>query len=741
MTRTSPPQVAFSSGELDPLLHRRFDYQRFQTGLAVCRGFIPLPQGGFTRAPGTLFRGLTKGNQECFLMPFQFAANDAVVLEFTNLKMRVWRYGALVQLLGVPYELVTPYLLGDLPRLKWSQSSDVIRIVDGSKPMQRLARFALNSWTIGDETFNTGPFRVQNGNKSQTLQASDDTGAITLTASSALFAANHVGSLFELRPSDLTGVALWTSNEAAIVVGGRRRYGKNTYELTTKGAADVGNNPPVHSEGSARTDNGPTIWKFLSSDVGVCRITGVVNGTTANAQVLKNIPRGCLTDPTYRWSEGAWSERYGYPSSIEAFDQRLVAAGTPSDPRTVWFSTVGAFRDMTPGVAADEAFAYSIVGDSSVNTILNLKRGKTGLHIFALGEEYSSRSETRGQVIGPTTTTFSHNSSQGASLARPIAPQGNPIFITRDGRRVVEIRYDYQEDANMSRNLNLASQHLGNDAFQQIVWQNAPLPLAWVRRTSGDLAVMIYDPQEEVLGWATLPLAEGVVESMAVTTDGTGTVDILTMCVRRVVNGATVRMIEEQAVFFSLLTGSGSISAACHVFAASEFSPGVATSTFNVPHLIGQTVYAWTDVGEYGPMVVAPDGSVVLDAPVTHAFIGLLDSTHYAETLDIQAATADGNSMGRQKRQHSGVAIGLHRSAQGVLQTVERDLGQSERAGTPVNLIARAVAADLTTAFTGVVRVAAPSGHAKEQAVRIWPKGCAPLTITAITPIIQEAGA
>lgn len=54
MTRTTPAQLSFTSGEIAPLLHRRSDYLRFQTGLAQCRGFLPLRQGGFTRAPGTI---------------------------------------------------------------------------------------------------------------------------------------------------------------------------------------------------------------------------------------------------------------------------------------------------------------------------------------------------------------------------------------------------------------------------------------------------------------------------------------------------------------------------------------------------------------------------------------------------------------------------------------------------------------------------------------------------------------
>jgi hypothetical protein len=742
MTRTSPPQVAFSSGELDPLLHRRFDYQRFQTGLRTCKGFLPLPQGGFTRAPGSLYRGGTRGNVQGYVIPFQFAANDCVVLEFTDFAMRVWRYGSLVTSGASPYVLTTPYSLGALSRLKWVQSADVIYLVDGVLPMKRLSRFALNNWTITDVALNTGPFRPENINTSIKLTASDDTGTITLAASTSYFVANMVGGLLQLRPGDQIGVQLWTANEpvATAPVGSRRRYGKNTYELVLTGAT-VGSNPPVHSSGQARVDNsGPVVWKFLSSDVGIARITAVASGISATATVLQNIPRSCLTDATWRWSEGAWSARYGYPSSIEIFEQRLAAAATPGEPRTVWFSAVGDFADFTPGVEADDSFAYTIAGDSSVNAILNLKRGRTGLHIFALGEEYSSRSDTRNQVIGPTTAVFGQNGSQGASVARPIAIDGNPVFITRDQRRVIQISYSYEQDSNVAQNLSLPAGHLGNAAFQQIVWQVNPQPMAFILRDTGDLAVMIYQPQEEVLGWATLPLAGGVVKSLAITSDATGTSDILTMVVRRMVNGTTQWFVEELALIYGVLTGDEPITDACHLYAALEFSPGVATNTFSLPHLPGTQVYAWTDQGEFGPLTVALDGTVALETAVSHAFIGLFDATHMAETLDIQAAAPDGNTMGRQKRLQSGVGLGLSRTAQGQVQVVERDLGQPERAGPKTPLIAQPVAANLTNGYSGVVKVDVASGHAKELSLRIWPQGGAPLTITAITPTVQEAG-
>jgi hypothetical protein len=736
VTRTSPPQVAFSSGELDPLLHRRYDYQRFQTGLATCRGFLPLAQGGFTRAPGTLHRGATRANAAAALIPFVFAANDSLVLEFTANVMRVWRYGALVMNGASPYELATPYGAASLPRLQWVQSADVIYLVDGLNPMQRLSRFGLANWTIAPQEFTTGPFRVQNLDPARTIQASAQTGTVTLTASAPYFTAGMVGSLMRLAPSNNTSVPLWTSNEP-LAVGDRRRYGANTYQLVA--GSNAGTNPPIHIEGDAKVDNATT-WRFLNDEVGILRITAVASGTSATAAVLRTLPGGVVGNPTYRWSEGAWSAIHGYPSAIESYEQRLCAAATPSDPRTVWFSAVGDYADFAPSVDADGSFAYAVAGDASVNRIQSLKRGRSGLHIFALGEEYSTRSETRAQVIGPTTAVFGLDGAIGASPALPIAPQGDPMFITRDRRRVMRVAYDFQEDANRSTNLSLPALHLGAAGFEQIVWQGTPQPIGWIRRGSGDLAAMIYDPTEEVLGWATLPVAGGFVEAMAVYPDATGTQDVLMLVVRRTVDGATVRHIEEQALTYGTLTGAQPIADACHLFDAVKFGPGAPAATFGLPHLVGETVTAWTDEGEFGPFTVPPGGAVTLPVAVTQGCIGLFDATHQAETLDIQAAANDGNTMGRRKRLHSRFGIGLHRTAQGFVQTVERDMPGPMRISPPVSLLPLPVAASLTEPYSGVASVEMPSGSAMELALRFTPRGGAPMTVTAAVPIVQEAG-
>lgn len=739
MSRVSRDQLSFSSGEISPLLRARPDYQRYQTGLAACVGFLPLRQGGVTRAPGTVFRGYTRDNAAARLISFEFAKNDSLILEFTAGWMRVWRYGFLVRDgAGDIYELAHPYSLDDLATLQWVQSADVIYLAGGGKPIQRLARMALDNWTIGPVVFRNGPFRVQNLTQSRTIQASGVTGSVTLTASAAMFAADHVGSLMRLEVRDYADIPLWTGN-TGVSTGQRMRYDGRIYELVTGG--NTGPNPPMHDEGVEQASHDPLVrWRYLSDGVGIVRITAVASPTSATAQVLRALPDAIVDTPSYRWSEGAWSDVHGYPAAIEIYDQRLVAAATPAEPRTLWFSIIGDFADFSPGTDADSAFAYTIAGGASQNRVIWLKSGRAGLHIGALGEEYSTRGE-RNEAIGVTTAYFGFDSSIGSKDGvRPIAPDGRPVFISKDGQRVIEIAYDLQSDANRAAELSLPSEHLGAQGFDEIVWQSSPARMAWLRTGAGDLVAMLYDPTEEVLGWARCPLAGGHVEAVAVCADAGGTTDVLTMVTRRLVDGQTVRMVEEQVENWGLLSGALPTWQAHHLFAAGVFTQIPAASSFDVSHLIGAEVFVWTDQGEFGPVTVGDDGIVTTPVPVANAIIGLADAETMLETLPLQPMANDGSARGRRKRIGPQTGVTIHRTAGLRAAAVEFDVETGPRQWAPVNLLPRQVAGEMTTAFSGTVRSQLTSGFAQDVALRFWPVGGAPATLMAVSPILHEAG-
>lgn len=739
MTRVRPSQLAFSSGEISPLLHSRPDYQRYQTGLAKCIGFLPLQEGGVTRSPGTIHRGSTKDNLYARRIPFQFSEEDALTLEFTDLKMRVWRYGALVESGGSPYELATPYAEAVLDSLDFLQSADAIYIVDGVGPMQKLSRLALDNWTIAEVDFKDGPFRVQNLDEAVTIQCSASSGSITLSGAGTSFDADWVGSLLMLKPTDFSNVALWTGN-TAVAVGDFMRYGDNIYQVDA--GTDTGVNPPVHTSGTRLVQKTPAIsWTWASDTVGIVKITAVTDATTATAEVLREIPKPCVDDPTYRWSEGAWSERWGYPAAIGQKGPRVYSGFTNTEPRTVWASAIEAPESHLPGALADDAFAYAISGSETLNRGNWLFGAKKGIYIGALGEVFRGFSAAAGQAIGPTTFDTDLEGANGSSKARPIKPFGFPIYITKDKSRIEELRYSFEVEGGKPLELSLPSKHLGKSGFEQIVWQSAPQGYAWLRRGNGELAAMLYDPEEDVLGWAPVPVAGGFVEDLTVTTDASNGYDILTMTVRREVNGQTVRFIEEQAVNWDVLVHGEPIYKAIHLFAASVFVADPASDQFDVSHLIGQTVNVWTSQGEYGPIVVPGSGQVDIPVEVEHAVIGLLDETHKGRTLNVLAQAPDGNPIGRNQRLNAGAGVYVHRTAAGQIRTVTNDVEEGEIEGTSTNIIPRGVAADLVDAYSGVVRTDVESGHATEVAYEFFPSGGAPMTIGGLVSDVSEVGA
>lgn len=757
MTHANLVQRTYSSGEISPTLHFRPDYQRFQTGLRACRGFLPMVEGGFTRAPGTLFRGFARANVRPRLISFQFASNDALVLEFTPGIMRVWRYGVLVQKADDtgPYELVTPFDADSLPVLSWVQSADVIYITDGRRPIQRLARYALNSWTIGPATF-TGPFRAQNLDEAVTVIASAATGSITLTASEDLFHAEHVSVPFHIRAQHYSDIPLWTG-ETTMSIGQIVRNDGKLYRYVrpvsgvevpdystgtigfkrSGGSMKTGVNAPVHEDGTQQVSLDPlNWWEYLGKDAGIVRITSVTNARLAHATVVEPLPPNVVTDSTYRWSEGAWSDLRGWPACVEIHEQRFVGAGTPSEPRTVWFSMVGDYAVFSPGTEADDAFAYAISGQASLNRIMGLKSGKRGLHIFALGQEFSSRSDASAQYLSATTSVFRVDSGYGSRAVPAIAPDGDPIFITRDGRRVMMVGYDFQQDANRSTELSRAAQHLGAAGFSEIAWQSSPQRMCWLRRDDGDLVAMLYDPAEEVIGWAVLPCADGNVVSIAVTPAAQAGFDTVMLAIEREVNGETVCMIEELSDVHAFLAGSAGPFDANHLFAALSIAEETPTAAFSLPHLIGAAVYAWTDAGEFGPIVVPESGEITLPAAATRGFVGLFDATHFAETLDVQVPSPIGDTTGK-KRRITSAAVALHRTAQGYIRAIERDPAEAERARARTALLRVPVSSDLTAQWSGIAPVDVACGSAVAISLRIEPHGAAPLTVLGIAPKVE----
>lgn len=737
--RVSPFQPSFASGEISPLLYGRPDFVRYQSGLRRCRGFVPLTEGVATRLPGTRYFGNSKDNLKARDLDFVFSDEDSYSLEFTDGVMRVWRAGALVESSpGVPFELAIPYTESDIPNLQTVQSADRVFIVDGRNPPQRLNRFADDNWTIEETPFEGGPLLAQNIDESLTVVASATTGAVTLTASSALFTAAMEGRFFGLVALNQDDVPYWTGNEAAIV-GDRYRYDDNVYEIVSfaGGDFDTGVNPPTHLEGDWLNENDGAVWRFIHGPRSLVKIVTVSSPTTATATVEGDELAGDLAvTPTYRWNAPAWTDDNGYPRAIGSFEDRVYYGGTSSQPRTIWATAFGSTLDMSFGELADDAFSHDIAaGRRRQNQIYWIEGGGSGLHIGMSGQQVVARPLQTDQVLGLGNIKFRPSSGYGSLPIEPEVVDGEPVFVSKTGRRLHGLRYEFENDRVIADDLTLAARHILTAGAVDMAWQSEPWPVLWFALADGALAGLTFEPQQQVIAWHVHTVGGGgAVESVSVKPSDDGKSEELWLWVRRFVNGATVRFHERmEKPFWMEDLDSEDIEEAWHQFAAIRYE-GAATDTIaGLGHLEGETVLAWTEKGAFEAVVSG--GAITLDEEVTSAIVGLDASPdQQLRTLSLQPGVADGGSMGRLARVRA-VGARLYATGGGYLSIVEleEDGGEFENPETPIIPV---VDDPFQPAqyFSGVVDLRPEGGHALEVAMKCRPAPGAPITLAGVTP-------
>ncbi|TIW36438.1 MAG: hypothetical protein E5V72_30545, partial [Mesorhizobium sp.] len=168
-----PVQDTFVRGEISPRLHARASLDLYRAALSKCENFVTLPHGGIRKRGGTYFVGEVKTSAKRTRgIPFIFSADQAYMLEFGDLYIRVYAYGARVGTV----EVATPYLEADLFDLQFVQSADQMWITHRDYLPQVLTRTAHTIWTLAEFAFLDGPY--DDINTSATTMAPAETGAV-----------------------------------------------------------------------------------------------------------------------------------------------------------------------------------------------------------------------------------------------------------------------------------------------------------------------------------------------------------------------------------------------------------------------------------------------------------------------------------------------------------------------------------------------------------------------------------
>lgn len=197
MAKVTTMQNSFNAGEWSRLMDGRTDFPKYPSALARMENFIIDPRGPAVYRPGLKYIAATKTSGSVSqLLPFEFSAEIAYVLEFGDGYIRFYKDQAQIEDGGSPYEIASPYAPEDLAAIKYCQSADVLYLFHPSYPPLKVSRTADTAWTATTINFRPPPTYEQAVLPDTTLTLSAVTGVgITFTAGVASFQSGDIGRL------------------------------------------------------------------------------------------------------------------------------------------------------------------------------------------------------------------------------------------------------------------------------------------------------------------------------------------------------------------------------------------------------------------------------------------------------------------------------------------------------------------------------------------------------------------
>lgn len=670
----TPAFTAFNGGELSPLMEGRIDFNKYASGAQTMVNFIPTVQGPIRRRQGSRFVHEVKtSSNQTWLARFQFNVTQAFILEFGNQYIRFYTDHGIVETApDTPYEIASPYTAADLVnpdgtfRLSMVQSADVIYIAHPDFPPRKLSRFGNTNWTLTVLDAVGGPFDDINKDDTITVYASAETGSVTLTASSSIFTADDVGSLFYLEQRSTNQYVAWEVNrefpQNTIATSDGKFYKATSTFLGGDTKQYSGSVRPTHIEGKAfdgsrtsgpvQQETSETIgieWEFLHPGFGWVEITAFTSGTQVTATVKSRLPAGVVgaSNATYAWAYGDWSERMGYPSHVTFFRERLTFAGK----QKLWFSVTGDFENFQPkktNTVADDDSVNIRISSDQVNDVTWLVSGNA-LLVGTAGGEFACSENSTSDPFATRNAKITQQSRYGGRSVAPEVVSSQTLFVQAAGRKIRQLAYSFDQDSYASTDLTVLAEHITEGSVLQMAYQQEPDSIAWMVRGDGTLLGFTYNVEQGVTAWHRHQISGdfvggGAVESIQVISTPDGTSQELWMIVRRTINGATKRYVE-----YVTQTWEGATTAdAVFVDSSLEYSGVPITTVAGLDHLEGATVRILAD-GSTHPDKVVVGGEIELDRAASVLQIGLPYTSTFT-SMRLEQPTQQGTSQSKQKK-------------------------------------------------------------------------------------------
>ena len=519
MARVAVQLTNFTGGELSPRLDGRNDLTKYSSGCKTLENLIVYPHGAAARRPGTSFVAeVADSDNKTRLIPFEFSTTQTYMLEFSNLKIRVYKdNGSVLEgdktISGITKAnpaVVTATSHG------YSNGDEVVITAVAGMTEVNGKRFL-----VADKTTNTFELQDKDGTD---INSSGFTTYSSGGVSNKVFEITTpytTAQLFDIKfaqsadvmyithPShevaklSRTGHTTWSLDEVSFTKGPFQDPNITTTTLTPSNASTGSRNITA----SAITGiNGGVGW--LATDVGrqihfnggYGVITARTSATVAVATITTAFTNAnAITD----WYLGAFSDTTGHPSCVTFFEQRLVFAGTTNQPQTVFFSRSGDYENMdanlTGTIADDDSIVYTIASNQ-VNAIRFMTATRT-LIIGTAGGEFTVSGGGTDSAVTPTNILIKKQSNHGAANVDAIAVGNATLFLQRAKRKIRELAYNFDVDGYLAPDMTILAEHITEGGLTQIAYQQEPNQIIYAVRGDGELVGLTYQREQQVTAW------------------------------------------------------------------------------------------------------------------------------------------------------------------------------------------------------------------------------------------------
>ena len=505
------------------------------------------------------------------------------------------------------FELVTPYLIADVPTLKMVQSADIMTITHPTYAPRDLARTDHNAWTLTVNTYAPGQADPTGVAVARSGAAGTTTQRYRVTAirqeedvfEESLPGINTtsitVGSATLANPIRCTATAHGyvsgdevelSAMDEMTALNGRRffitKIDNDTFDLDGEDGTDTAIYPTAETTGGianatfaeltdAKAVADTTLllfnqvtWAAVTEanryaiyrrESGRYGLVGEVDApiTTFDDVTAQETAAGAIWKADLAIgpprARNPFRVAGNFPTASSYYEQRQVYGGTNNNPDTKYYSQTGNRLNMSVSqpTQADDAITATL-NAREVNSVRHFVPG-ADLIVFTTGGEWRVNA---GDNSGFAADTLRQKpqSEWGSGHHRPIVVGSFIIFAEDDDATVRSLIFSLEPDKYVSETLTQLADHLFADVsptehiISDWAFAHAPDGRLHVVRSDGQAMTMTFDPTNKVVAWTTWD-TEGRYEAVTTLKKSiSGAEDGIYFVIRRLQGTQVVRYIE-----------------------------------------------------------------------------------------------------------------------------------------------------------------------------------------------------